>query len=169
MNLNKLVLAAAMSSVLAVNAYADSGSSTVNFNGTIIDAPCSIAAESLDQTVALGEISNVALANGGHSSPRSFSIKLENCSLSTAKTVTTTFTGAAGVDGKLGITGDAQGAGIVIADGAGSTVTLGQATAAQTLQNGSNTLSFSAYLKGDGGAVTTGEFTSVADFALTYL
>lgn len=39
---------------------ADQGHGTVTFTGSIIDAPCSIAPESIDQTVNLGQISNVA-------------------------------------------------------------------------------------------------------------
>lgn len=39
----------------------------VTFFGTIVDAPCSVAAESLDQTVPLGFISMNALENKGES------------------------------------------------------------------------------------------------------
>ncbi|WP_162873675.1 fimbrial protein, partial [Klebsiella pneumoniae] len=61
----------------------------------IIDAPCSIAPESIDQTVDLGQVSNVALKNGGKSNPRPFEIKLEQCDITTLKTVKTTFSGVA--------------------------------------------------------------------------
>ncbi|MBU5899673.1 fimbrial protein, partial [Vibrio cholerae O1] len=74
---------------------ADQGHGKVNFIGSIIDAPCSIAPESIDQTVDLGQVSNVALKNGGSSNPRSFDIKLEQCDTTTLKSVSTTFTGSA--------------------------------------------------------------------------
>ncbi|HEJ0318545.1 TPA: fimbrial protein, partial [Klebsiella aerogenes] len=71
----------------------------------------------------------------------------------------------------LGMSGTAQGAGIVIADQSGQKLDLGTKSAAQTLQEGDNTLQFSAYLKGDAGSTTTvvpGDFQSVANFSLAY-
>lgn len=62
MKLNKIMLAAAMAFGATSFAHAaDQGHGKVNFIGSIIDAPCSIAPESLDQTVDLGQVSNVAL------------------------------------------------------------------------------------------------------------
>ncbi len=170
MRINKILLAVAMGMGLASLAHAqDQGHGKVHFHGFIIDAPCSIDNDtSKEQTVDLGEISNVALADGGKSQVKNFDILLKDCSLATAKTVTTTFTGQEGKDGKLGITGSASGAGIVLTDGAGNKIELAKPTKAQTLQNGDNTLSFAAYVQGDGASVTPGEFTSVADFTLAY-
>ncbi len=134
MKLNKIMLAAVMAfgvSTVANAAVKDQGHGKVTFSGSIIDAPCSIAPESLDQTVELGAISNVALKSGGKSTPRNFQIKLENCELTSKdpgknNTVALTFSGSASdVDAKLlGITGTAKGAGIAITDGAGATIEL---------------------------------------------
>ncbi len=55
--------------------------SKVTFKGAIIEAPCSIAPESIDQTIELGQISNMALADGGKSSPKTFDIALQNCNV----------------------------------------------------------------------------------------
>ncbi|AHM75633.1 fimbrial protein [Yersinia hibernica] len=173
MKLNKTILAAALVLGFAsVANAADQGKGTVTFNGSIIDAPCSIAANDDNQVVEMGQISNVALQNGGKSTPKDFKIRLENCDITTLSTVTTTFGGAesAAVAGLLGITGVAEGAGIAIVDGTGSVITLGQPTAEQTLIAGNNTLAFSAYLQGStaSGAVKPGSFSSVADFTLAY-
>ena len=171
MNFNKVFFAlSVVMSVASVANAADQGHGTVTFHGHIIDAPCSINSDSVDQKIELGDISNAALKDAGTSVPKPFQILLENCSLETEKTVTTTFTGAAGANGTLGITGDAKGAGIVLTDGAGAKIKLGEATAAQTLQDNDNTLSFSAYLQGDGGevAVIPGEFQSITNFTLAY-
>ncbi|WP_426445661.1 fimbrial protein [Siccibacter colletis] len=174
MNVKKIVVAVAMASTMMVGAAQakDQGHGTVTFTGSIIDAPCSINPDSVDQTVNLGEVSNVALKNGGTSNPRSFNIKLEQCDTSTLKTVQTTFTGAAstGNPDLLGITGTAKGASIAITDGSGQVITLGSPTPAQKLQDGNNTLAFSAYLQGDGASATIvpGSFQSVADFTLSY-
>ncbi|WPN65640.1 fimbrial protein [Pseudomonas sp. P9_35] len=152
---------------------ADQGHGSVTFAGSIIDAPCSIAPESIDQVVELGQISNAVLADldgKGASKPKFFSIKLEGCALTTAKTVKTTFTGAAGKDNRLGVTGGAKGASIVITDGSGQPIQLGQPTTPHALQNGDNELTFSAFMQGDGNAdaIVPGEFKGVVDFSLAY-
>ncbi|CAI8791304.1 fimbrial protein [Pseudomonas serboccidentalis] len=156
----------------------DQGHGKVNFTGAIVDAPCSIAPDSIDQVVELGQISNAVLGDldgNGASKPQFFSLKLEGCALETAKTVTTTFAGAGAVDGegkgqRVAVTGDAKGASIVIADGSGNPVTLGEPTAPQALQNGNNELMFSAFMQGDGDAdaIVPGEFKGVVDFSLAY-
>ncbi|MBN5407879.1 type 1 fimbrial protein [Serratia marcescens] len=181
MKMNKIMLAAVMAfgvSSVAHAAVKDQGHGKVTFSGSIIDAPCSIAPESIDQTVELGAISNVALKGGGKSTPRNFQIKLENCELTTEapgknNTVSLTFSGSASeADSKLlGITGTAKGAGIAITDGAGSNIELGKPSKARELQNGANTLSFAAYLQGAAAStavIVPGEFQSVADFTLAY-
>lgn len=177
MNAKKIAfIAAFITGALMANANAatDQGHGKVTFTGSIIDSPCSISPDSIDQTVSLGEVSDVALkanGNSGTSVPRNFEIKLENCDVTTLKSVETTFTGAEGAnDGSLGITGTAKGASIILTNGDGEQIKLGDASAPRTLQNGDNTLLFSAYLQGDGASatVTPGDFTSVADFTLSY-
>ena len=176
MKFNKIVVVLGLGAVMlagAANAASakDQGHGTITFKGSIIDAPCSITADTANQTVDLGEVSNVALKNKQTSTPKPFYIQLEQCDVSTLKSVSTTFTGASDASDAdmLGITGSASGAGIVITDGSGTPVKLGTASAAQVLGNGSNKLSFSAYLKSDGASsVTAGDFTSTADFTLAY-
>ncbi|HBV9912402.1 TPA: type 1 fimbrial protein [Klebsiella aerogenes] len=169
MKLNKIMLAASV--VMGMSSFAhaaDQGHGTVSFHGSIIDAPCSIDPDSADQKIELGEISSVALDNSGTSTPKPFQILLKNCSTATLSSVTSTFTGSEGVDGKLGITGSAAGAGIVLTNGDGSKIELGKPTKAQAIQDGDNTLSFSAYVQGDGASVTPGEFNGITDFTLAY-
>lgn len=165
----------ALGSVFAANA-ADQGHGKVTFKGAIIDAPCSISPDSIDQTVELGQISNMALVDGGKSSPRTFDIALENCDVTNlTKGVQLTFTGAAAsfdaTNKTLGIVGTGAGAGVQITNGAGNVLTLGTPTPFQNIQDGNNTLRFSAYLMGNGGdiaTITPGDFSSVADFTLSY-
>ncbi|QDI20301.1 type 1 fimbrial protein [Serratia marcescens] len=173
MKLNKIMMAAVLAFGVTSMAHAkDQGHGTVTFKGAIIDAPCSIAPESEDQTVQMGQISNVALKDGGKSVPRQFDIKLEQCDTTTLKTVTTTFNGKSSPTSadRLGIIGTASGASIAITDLASNLIKLGTATAPQTLNDGNNTLRFAAYLQGDGAstAVVPGDFTAVADFTLAY-
>lgn len=174
MNRKKLVLIFAMAAGISMGVAnaKDEGHGTVTFTGSIIDAPCSITPDSSDQTVDLGQVSNLALKDGGRSIPQVFSIKLEQCDTTTSKTVTTTFSGTASAADPdlLGLTGSAKGASIGISTTTGTLIKLGKASPAQALLNGSNNLDFAAYLQGDGASATIvpGEFKSVANFALDY-
>ncbi|MFK8256351.1 fimbrial protein [Erwinia sp. AnSW2-5] len=176
MKFNKKILAAAMvfGLVPMVNA-ADQGHGKITFSGSIIDAPCSIAPDSVDQTVELGQIANAALKNSGKSAPRNFDIKLENCSFgdpATKNKVEVTFTGKESLENKglLGITGQAKGASIALTESNGELIKLGTPTPAQPLGDGGNTLRFAAYMQGDGASatITEGDFQAVADFTLAY-
>ncbi|MEG5552306.1 fimbrial protein [Enterobacter wuhouensis] len=180
MKVSKVLLAVAIAfSISSVANAAGEGNGKVTFTGSIIDAPCSITPESIDQTVELGQISKVALQDGGKSTPRNFSIDLEDCSFGTPATknkVQLTFTGmeSAAGNGLLGITGTASGASVAITSGDGQLITLGTPTSEQILQDGNNTLSFAAYVQGDtdgtgeSATITEGDFQAVADFTLAY-
>lgn len=179
--LNKTILAAVIAfGATSMVQAADQGHGKVTFTGSIIDSPCSITPEAVDQTVDLGQISNVALKGGGKSTPRNFSIDLENCTFAaddkgnpTKNKVSVTFTGmeSSANKGQLGITGTAKGASVAITDGDGKVVELGKENVPYALQAGSNKLTFAAYVQGDAAekaVITEGEFQSVADFTLAY-
>lgn len=124
-------------------------------SGSIIktQTSCSLAPESLDQTIALGQVADAALLenNGsGKSVPQHFNIQLENCEVSAGNSVTVNFVGMEGKDGRLGITGTASGASIALTDGTGNVLELGKPSKSFSLQNGNNTLPFTVYLQGDG-------------------
>lgn len=180
MNMNKLVLALAMASGMAMgaahaatNATADQGHGTVTFYGSIIDSPCSITPDTIDQKVNMGEISSKALAGGKSTSPKFFDIKLEDCDVSSLKdkTVTATFTGTESIaqPGYLALTGSAKGASIAITNQGLDIIELGTASPAMQVSDGANSLHFAAYVKGDGASsVIPGDFSSVAKFVLAY-
>ena len=182
MKLSKIALAMGLGMVLVsgfANAAASgttaagkAGHGTVHFKGEIIDAPCSIAPESADQTVDLGQVSNSALKDGGASQPVAFSIKLQNCDISKYHTVTATWGGTEDTNqaGVWGITGTASGAGIVLRDASEKPIKLGTESAATTLTANDTTIAMSAFLQGDGSNVTVvpGAFTGAADFVLAY-
>ncbi|WP_447876584.1 fimbrial protein [Serratia fonticola] len=174
MKLNKIMMVAVVAlgmSSLAHAAVKDQGHGKITFNGSIIDAPCSITQKSAEQTIELGQISKVALKDGGKSSAHDFTIDLENCEIGTGpdakNKVSVSFNGNVGaVQDRLG-TG--RGASIVIEDAKGP-IKLAKPTVLQQLQGSDNALNFSAYLQGDGAsaAVTEGKFETVANFTLAY-
>ncbi|WP_156293094.1 fimbrial protein [Serratia oryzae] len=180
MKLTKLALAAVLAFGVTSVANAAGGGGNVNFKGSIIDAPCSIAPESLNQEVDFGAVANTALVNGGTSAVQTFKIKLLKCDITSAPVrnkVKVKFQGAKGgaagdSDELLGITGDAKGASIAMFDGSNQPIKLGVDTGLTDLIAGDNTLNFSSVLKGHTGTVLAdikeGTFTSIATFALTY-
>ncbi|MEE4406760.1 fimbrial protein [Enterobacter mori] len=159
----------------AYAAEAEQGHGTVTFTGSIISAPCSITPETIDQTVPLGQISDSALEGRGTSTPVQFQIGLENCKPDTAATVTFNGTADSADSTELGLSGTAQGAGIVLTDQSGNQLELGEPSETQSLQAGPNMMQFSAYLRGDPdpsrikpNVVVPGDFQSVANFSLAY-
>ena len=154
------------------------GSGKVTFNGEIINAPCSVDSDSVDQVVYLGQISTKQLAKGGESDEKNgkFSIKLLNCEVTPADdAIKVTFSGSQDPNDTslLVIGGQAAGAGIKMIAPGGATVVLGQPTAAYTLSNGDNELPFSAVLKGydvhnAANPLRAGDFTAVTNFTLSY-
>lgn len=158
-----------------VCAAADQGHGKATMTGSIVStqSTCSLSPESVDQTIDFGQVADTALQAGsgsGKSTPRNFSINLENCDATGNNIVNVTFFGMAGKDGRLGITGTASGASIAFTDGAGEVIKLGQPSKSFALQNGNNILPFAAYLQGDGvpGNIKPGDYLAVADFTLSY-
>ncbi|WP_085841581.1 fimbrial protein [Enterobacter asburiae] len=178
MKINKVASALILSmGMVAFGANAaDQGSGSVTFTGSIIDAPCSIAPDSVDQEVSLGQVAKNALMNGGKSNPAHFDIKLENCVLSTDEaaknTVTITFNGAAADTAKnlLKIEGTAEGAGVGITDPNGKQVTLGKATDAIALTNAAtNSLDLYGFLEGmDDTKLKEGSYQAISHFTMDY-
>lgn len=180
-----LVFGAMSSSVFA----ADAGTGQVKFNGSIVTSPCSIAPGDQNQEVALGQISNVTLENGGMSSAQPFQIKLEGCALNAkymgkdtegkdvektySNTVSVRFNGTEWVNaqtntGLLQVTGEGQGAGVKLMTPAGTQVNINNVTT-QSFVSGDNTLRFQAALQGiKGTSVTPGKFDAVTNFVLSY-
>ena len=151
------------------------GSGKVTFNGEIINAPCSVDSDSVNQIVEMDQISIKELVKGGESDPKNFSIKLLNCEVTPDDdAIKVTFSGSQDPNDAslLVIGGQAAGAGIKMIAPGGATVVLGQPTAAYTLSNGDNELPFTAVLKGyadqKDNPLRAGAFTAVTNFTLSY-
>ncbi len=160
--------------IMAGSAVAAEQGGKVTFTGSVTNSACSISPESSDQTIDMGQVSIKDLTDGDKTTqPRNFDIALENCVLDedAQNMVSVTFSGAAASfePGILGVSGTASDIGVAIAEqnSGASFLPLGTASQAQTLNNGNNTLHFSAYLMG-GDKPTEGDFSSVANFVLAY-
>ncbi|ECC9759578.1 type 1 fimbrial protein [Salmonella enterica subsp. salamae] len=170
--MTKSLVAGALTVLLAsfgANA-ANQGQGVVNFKGTVIDAPCSIAPESAEQTIDFGQISKAQLANGGTSIQKNVDIKLTQCDpAALTKGVAVTFTGntATGQASELATTGATNTA--IVLNGYGSDITFGTASDHVKLGAGDNTLRFTSWVKqATGKTVAEGDFTAIANFNLSY-
>lgn len=182
--MKKTFVAAAMMALFAGHAMAageaatggpkDQGHGTIKFIGAIIDSPCSIAPESVDQTIQMGQVANSQLEKQKEGPLRPFEIHLEGCSLETAKSATVTFNGIADDTEKkyLAINGFAKGAAIaMVSQLIGEEVILGQPVKAGELVEGDNHLKFGAKLVSnlkEGEKAVAGEFTATTDFVMNY-
>lgn len=61
------------------------GQGRVTFNGTVVDAPCSISQKSADQSIDFGQLSKSFLQAGGVSKPMNLDIELVNCDITSFK------------------------------------------------------------------------------------
>ena len=61
------------------------GQGKVTFNGTVVDAPCSISQKSADQSIDFGQLSKSFLEAGGTSKPMDLDIELVNCDITAFK------------------------------------------------------------------------------------
>jgi type 1 fimbria pilin len=193
--MKKSIIAMALLGTISASAMANQGSGRINFTGEIIAAPCSITAETMDQTVSLGQISNVALTQGGSSPVHNFNITLSECNFTTEeydRTAQITFNGntvgqaTAEADevlaDYLAMTGfnDSEAANFynvaieIRQAGTNALVDLSGATPVDVtdLQNGNNDLPFSANVRGASTAtaeqIPLGNFSALANFAISY-
>ncbi|EDK8463339.1 type 1 fimbrial protein [Salmonella enterica subsp. diarizonae] len=169
--------AVAMTLVSFGASAANQGVGTINFKGSVIDAPCGIAPESADQTVNFDQISKAHLNKGGISKKQFVDIKLVNCEFGTAADTTPLKNNLSVAFSGLTVSTDGTGLGlsdtnaVVKMSGPDGKPVKFDGTASTNiakLQNGDNTLRYQAWVQKGAAAVTEGEFSTVANFALAY-
>ncbi|HEM8079196.1 TPA: fimbrial protein [Enterobacter roggenkampii] len=78
----KILLAVTIAAAVSGSAFAaEQGSGKIKFKGVVIDAPCSIAPDSVDKEVDLGEVTTAVINANKKSSAVPVDINLENCQL----------------------------------------------------------------------------------------
>ncbi len=156
------------------------GQGKVLFQGTVVDAPCSISQKTADQSINFGQLSKSFLEAGGISKPMDLDIELANCDITQFKTasnkpakqgkVRVTFSGltVSGQQSELATSGDTGTA--VVIQAAGQNVAFGQEGDAIPLKDGDNILHYTAVVKkATSGTVKEGAFSAIANFNLTYM
>lgn len=181
--LRTLWIGLALCPVLAVTAAPRAGDdlellgNTVNLHGRIIDQPCVVSPESLDQEVEMGVVDVKELYANGVAELVPFSIRLTNCKPGIFRMAKVTFTGSQDTElsGGLAFTaGIARGAGIRLYDVAQSPLNLGSASRGYLLGGAAdNELQFFARVEGHPAALTAkniqpGDYSAVANFIVAY-
>jgi major type 1 subunit fimbrin (pilin) len=176
-----LVAAAFSSSAFALGPASDSTVSggTIHFTGEVVDAACSVSQQTdgIDSPVALGQVKMDSLKTAGATANQTpFNIVLEDCDTTTYGNATVSFTGTATTAGDaLAVSSittpgvAATGVGIQILDSTSAVVEPnGGASAAVTLNDGTNNLPFTAQFYSVDGNVTAGAADADATFSVTY-
>lgn len=171
--MKKTIIVAAITTSAALtmsNTFAAAG--TVNFNGEIIDAACTVDTGSASQTVKLGRYSKSELkASGDKTVGTKFSIVLADCP-ETVTSATIKFDGSADKTNSnlLAVTGGATGVAINLMTADHQDLPLaGVNSHTYTLSNSeSNTLDFYAQYKATSNDVGVGPANGVANFSVSY-
>lgn len=146
---------------------------TVQFSGSIVNAPCAINIGSGGHSVELGQYRVADFkAAGDVSAARLFNIKLDNCATETYSKASITFNGATvgGNSEALAVNGGATGVGIQILQNDKALKVDGTtASSAFNLNVGDNTLAFQAQYIALNSKVTPGAANATANFTVTYL
>lgn len=151
---------------------------TVHFKGEVVNAACAIDSESMNQTVQLGQVRSINLAESGQtSSAVGFNIKLNDCATDVATTAAVAFLGTAmgtGADDNIlalqnSAAGSAKNVGIQILDRSGQVLSLDGATFSTKtdLIDGTNILPFQARYIATG-AAEAGIANADATFKVQY-
>lgn len=170
--LHFIAIASIISGASLTGAHAADG--TIQFNGEIIDAACTVSASSANQTVTLGQISeNAFSAAGDTAGATAFQIDLTSCPASvTSAAVKFDGTPYQGDNSALALTpvnGVATGVGIQIRNADNTVLPLFTESQRVTLsQAGTNTLKFNAAYVAKAATVTAGPANATATFSVVY-
>ena len=169
-----MVVAASMASGVMMNAQADTttvSGGTVNFVGQVVNAACSVAADSVDQTVILSQVRTVKLTQSGMlaNQKEDFNIKLEDCDTTVSQNAAVIFNAQqdATQPGAMANTagaGSAQNVALQLFGPDGKNLDLGTTSSAIGLINGENIIPLSV----DYIAATPGNVASTATFQMVY-
>lgn len=162
-------------SLLMVLCSASFGDNKVKYEGTLISLPCTID-EDTPTVVEFGVIVDKQLYLHEKTSPKPFSIILQDCDASIANTISLSVQGAAGnvtSDGYLMLNPSSTAKGVVIGlmDNSGKRIPINSVLSPVAISNGSMAIQLNAFVKIDSQnerEITPGEFNSVLYYTLDF-
>ncbi|MEO3990140.1 fimbrial protein BcfA [Pseudocitrobacter cyperus] len=172
-----ILIAACAAGGTSITALADTATvsgGTVNFVGQVVDAACSVSADSVDQTVTLGQVRSTKLTAAGMTANQKedFTIKLEDCDISTTQNAAVIFNGQedpsqTGALANTAGAGSATNVALQLYGPDGQTLNVGDTSSAITLIQGENTIPLSVDYIATGTA-TAGNVAATATFSMVY-
>ena len=171
-----MVTAIAAGSMMS-SAFADTSTvsgGTVNFVGQVVNAACSVSADSVDQTVTLSQVRASKLTDAGMTANQKedFSIKLEDCDTTVSQQAAVIFNGQQDsmLEGTLANTagaGAASNVALQLYGPDGKVLNIGETSSAVTLIDGENVVPLSVDYVATGAAVA-GNVSATATFSMVY-
>ena len=180
MKLNAIVhttLAGALFAMGAANAASPTtvAGGTINFEGSVVDAACSVSADSANQTVTLDQVQASRLATAGQAAgqPQSFNIMLEGCDSTVSTNAGISFNGPADATTSTALAntagaGSATNVALQLYGPDGKVLDLATDSSTVTLIDGENTLPFSVDYVATADAATAGNVAATATFNVNY-
>lgn len=145
----------------------------VRLGGSILETPCAIAMDSLDQTIELGTVPLATLKQWGEGPRHPFVIRVIDCRLDSSSGVmpssqfSMTFDGASEPDG-FSTFGTAKGVALRLDDAQGDVVSPGMPLLAGMLDVGDRQLEYGLRVVSNHSKYTPGSFQSIIRFKLDY-
>lgn len=180
MNKNTLVTAVIgfLGSIAMSAANADTttvAGGTVNFKGQVVNAACSVTADSQDQTVTLDQVRTSQLATAGKVSGQGkpFDIVLADCDTTVSTNASLTFNGQADATIPSALAnnagaGSATNVALQLYGPDGKVLGLGTESSKITLTDGTNTIPLSVDYIATADAATAGYVVASATFNVSY-
>lgn len=147
---------------------------SVNFIGQVVDAACSVSADSINQTVQLSQVRAAKLTTAGMvaNQKENFTIKLEDCDTSVKQNAAVIFNGQqdANLAGTLANTagaGSATNVALQLYGPDGQVLNVGDTSSSVALNNGENVIPLSVDYIATGEA-TAGNVSATATFSMVY-
>ncbi|MBT2049299.1 fimbrial protein [Enterobacter asburiae] len=181
--MKKQVLAIIAASFIAGTAFTAQAASTtltvsggtIQFMGSVVNAPCSVSADSEHGIVILDQVTLDSMGAKGKTSgqAKAFNISLENCDVTTYTNATVTFHGQsspdqAGVLANTAGSGAAKGVALQLFGPDGNKLDVEKESSKQILSTGTNKIPMSVDYVTTADAATAGAVESVATFQVTY-
>ncbi|MBB1200817.1 type 1 fimbrial protein [Enterobacteriaceae bacterium 89] len=151
--------------------------SDINFSGTLVAEPCTLAPTDSDIHVDFGSVISKNLYANKRSAPQPFTIHLLGCDTSVSNQAILTFSGTEDADqqGLLALGSDSTAAGVAIGieTARGVALPLNQPSSAVTLTEGDNAINLAAFVQASDKAIadktiTAGSLSAIATFEFTY-
>lgn len=147
----------------------------MQFQGQVVNAPCTVDLRSQHQVVVMGQVRDADLRSpGGWAGNTPFQIRLEDCDTSVRNTVSTAFSGTPDSDDpQVFQTGagryPAQNVGLGIFDAKGNLLVPDSAPLSfSALNDGTTILNFSAKYRATGVEVIPGDASATVNFSVLY-